>query len=114
MLAKVFVDCGVSGGVWGLQSSTPCVGSDDNVAKVSRPSALRPEVSSGPPQRRGRSLLKMVTTASSTPSCRPAPRQELLDRAIWSRTSAEIPSWREDGHPVWLLDLLPALEEDPT
>ena len=45
-----FVDCGVSGGVWGLKNgyALMCGGSDDNVAKV-QPAfdALKPEGDSG-------------------------------------------------------------------
>ena len=69
-----FVDCGVSGGVWGLQNgyALMCGGSDDDVAKV-QPAldALKPERR----RLRARRLRspapgtspRWSTTASSTP-----------------------------------------------
>jgi 6-phosphogluconate dehydrogenase len=118
-----FVDCGVSGGVWGLENgyALMCGGSDADVAKV-QPAfdALKPEGDSG------------FVHAGSTPGAGHFAKMvhngieyaimqayaegwELLDKVDMVENVTEVfDSWRQ-GTVIrsWLLDLLvAALEED--
>ena len=118
-----FVDCGVSGGVWGLKNgyALMCGGSDENVAKV-QPAfdALKPEGDSG------------FVHAGSTPGAGHFSKMvhngieyaimqayaegwELLDKVDMVENVTDVfNSWRE-GTVIrsWLLDLLvAALQED--
>ena len=118
-----FVDCGVSGGVWGLQNgyALMCGGSDANVAKV-QPAfdALRPEGESGfvhaGSQPGAGHFSKMVHNGIEYAVMQAyAEGWELLDKVDLVDNVPEVfASWRE-GTVIrsWLLDLLvAALEED--
>ena len=118
-----FVDCGVSGGVWGLQNgyALMCGGSDDNVAKV-QPAfdALKPEgefgfVHAGKTPGAGH-FSKMVHNGIEYAVMQAyAEGWELLDKVDMVENVTEVfRSWRE-GTVIrsWLLDLLvAALDED--
>ena len=118
-----FVDCGVSGGVWGLQNgyALMCGGSDDDVAKV-QPAldALRPEgdsgfVHAGKTPGAGH-FAKMVHNGIEYAMMQAyAEGWELLDKVdLVENVTAVFDSWRT-GTVIrsWLLDLLvAALEED--
>ena len=86
-----FVDCGVSGGVWGLKNgyALMCGGSDENVAKI-QPAfdALKPEGESASctqgSSRAPATSRRWSTTASSTRSCRPTPRAG----SCWTRSTS--------------------------
>ena len=126
MLAKKnvgFVDCGVSGGVWGLKNgyALMCGGSDDNVAKV-QPAfdALKPEgefgfVHAGRAAGAGH-FAKMVHNGIEYAIMQAyAEGWELLSKVDLVDNVTEVfDSWRE-GTVIrsWLLDLLvEALKED--
>ncbi|MBA2697242.1 MAG: decarboxylating 6-phosphogluconate dehydrogenase [Nocardioidaceae bacterium] len=118
-----FVDCGVSGGVWGLDNgyALMCGGDADNVAKV-QPAfdSLRPEgefgfVHAGPIG--AGHFSKMVHNGIEYGIMQAyAEGYELLEKAAVCENVTEVfRSWRE-GTVVrsWLLDLLvAALDEDP-
>jgi 6-phosphogluconate dehydrogenase len=118
-----FVDCGVSGGVWGLENgyALMCGGSDDDVAKV-QPAldALRPEgdhgfVHAGQTPGAGH-FAKMVHNGIEYAMMQAyAEGWELLEATDVVDNVAEVfDSWRA-GTVIrsWLLDLLvAALEED--
>lgn len=118
-----YVDCGVSGGVWGLQNGYALMagGSADDIAKV-QPAfdALRPEGDSGfvHAGRVGAGhFSKMVHNGIEYAMMQSyAEGYELLQKVdIVDNVTAVFDSWRE-GTVVrsWLLDLLvKALEEDP-
>ena len=85
-----FVDCGVSGGVWGLENGYALMygGSDEDVAKV-QPAfdALKPEGEFGSVHAGGSERAtsrRWSTTGSSTPSCRPTPRAG----SCWTRSTS--------------------------
>jgi 6-phosphogluconate dehydrogenase len=118
-----FVDCGVSGGIWGLENgyALMCGGSDDNVAKV-QPAfdALRPEGDKGfvhAGQRPGAGhFAKMVHNGIEYALMQAyAEGFELLEQVDLVENVVEVfDSWRE-GTVIrsWLLDLLvTALESD--
>src|SRR3954464_121443 len=117
-----FVDCGVSGGVWGLQNgyALMCGGSDDNVAKV-QPAfdALKPEgefgfVHAGKAPGAGH-FSKMVHNGIEYAIMQAyAEGWELLDKVDMVENVTEVfKSWRE-GTVIrsWLLDLLVAALAD--
>ncbi|HEX5090074.1 MAG TPA: decarboxylating 6-phosphogluconate dehydrogenase [Nocardioides sp.] len=118
-----FVDCGVSGGVWGLENgyALMCGGSDDDVAKV-QPAldALRPEgdhgfVHAGQAPGAGH-FAKMVHNGIEYAMMQAyAEGWELLEKVdIVDNVTEVFDSWRA-GTVIrsWLLDLLvAALEED--
>ena len=117
-----FVDCGVSGGVWGLQNgyALMCGGSPDDVAKV-QPAldALKPAdggfVHAGPKPGAGH-FAKMVHNGIEYAMMQAyAEGWELLEKVDVVDNVAEVfDSWRS-GTVIrsWLLDLLvAALEED--
>ncbi|HCB06018.1 MAG TPA: decarboxylating 6-phosphogluconate dehydrogenase [Nocardioides sp.] len=118
-----FVDCGVSGGVWGLENgyALMCGGSDDDVAKV-QPAldALRPEgdhgfVHAGQKPGAGH-FAKMVHNGIEYAMMQAyAEGWELLEKVDLVDNVTEVfDSWRA-GTVIrsWLLDLLvAALEED--
>ncbi len=118
-----FVDCGVSGGVWGLENgyALMCGGSDEDVAKV-QPAldALRPEgehgfVHAGQTPGAGH-FAKMVHNGIEYAMMQAyAEGWELLEAVDLVDNVAEVfDSWRA-GTVIrsWLLDLLvAALEED--
>jgi 6-phosphogluconate dehydrogenase len=118
-----FVDCGVSGGVWGLENgyALMCGGSDEDVAKV-QPAfdALRPDgdhgfVHAGKTPGAGH-FAKMVHNGIEYAMMQAyAEGWELLEKADVVDNVAEVfDSWRA-GTVIrsWLLDLLvAALEED--
>src|SRR6476620_1239790 len=118
-----FVDCGVSGGVWGLKNgyALMCGGSDEDVAKV-QPAfdALKPEgdsgfVHAGKAPGAGH-FAKMVHNGIEYAIMQAyAEGWELLEKVdLVDNVTAVFDSWREG--PVirsWLLDLLvAALKED--
>ena len=119
-----FVDCGTSGGVWGLENgyALMCGGSADDVAKV-QPAldALRPEgdggfVHAGKAPGAGH-FAKMVHNGIEYAMMQAyAEGWELLEKVDLVDNVPEVfDSWR-DGTVIrsWLLDLLvAALEEDP-
>jgi len=118
-----FVDCGVSGGVWGLQNgyALMCGGSDENVAKV-QPAfdALRPDGDSGfvhAGQTPGAGhFAKMVHNGIEYAIMQSyAEGWELLEKTDLVETVVDVfDSWRE-GTVIrsWLLDLLvEALRDD--
>ncbi len=119
-----FVDCGVSGGVWGLENgyALMCGGSDENVAKV-QPAfdTLKPEgesgfVHAGKTPGAGH-FSKMVHNGIEYAVMQAyAEGWELLDKVDMVENVTEVfKSWRE-GTVIrsWLLDLLVlALEQDP-
>lgn len=118
-----FVDCGVSGGVWGLKNgyALMCGGSDENVAKV-QPAldALRPEGDSGfvhAGQQPGAGhFAKMVHNGIEYAIMQAyAEGWELLEATDLVENVTDVfDSWRE-GTVIrsWLLDLLvAALRED--
>ncbi|GAA1778675.1 decarboxylating 6-phosphogluconate dehydrogenase [Nocardioides hankookensis] len=125
MLAKKgigFVDCGVSGGVWGLQNgyALMCGGSDEDVAKV-QPAldALKPEeggfVHAGKKPGAGH-FAKMVHNGIEYAMMQSyAEGWELLEKVDLVDNVTEVfDSWRS-GTVIrsWLLDLLvAAVEED--
>ena len=118
-----FVDCGVSGGIWGLENgyALMCGGSDEDVAKV-QPAfdALRPEgdhgfVHAGKKPGAGH-FAKMVHNGIEYAMMQAyAEGWELLDKVDLVDNVTEVfDSWRA-GTVIrsWLLDLLvAALEED--
>jgi 6-phosphogluconate dehydrogenase len=118
-----FVDCGVSGGVWGLKNgyALMCGGSDDDVAKV-QPAfdALRPEgdsgfVHAGPKPGAGH-FAKMVHNGIEYAIMQSyAEGFELLEKTDMVENVVDVfDSWRE-GTVIrsWLLDLLvEALRDD--
>jgi 6-phosphogluconate dehydrogenase len=119
-----FVDCGVSGGVWGLQNgyALMCGGSDDDVAKV-QPAfdALKPEGESGfvhaGKQPGAGHFAKMVHNGIEYAIMQSyAEGWELLNKVDLVENVTEVfDSWRE-GTVIrsWLLDLLvEALKTDP-
>lgn len=118
-----YIDCGVSGGVWGLENGYALMagGSADDIAKV-QPAfdALRPEGESGfvHAGRVGAGhFSKMVHNGIEYAMMQAyAEGYELLEKVdIVDNVTAVFDSWRE-GTVVrsWLLDLLvKALEEDP-
>jgi 6-phosphogluconate dehydrogenase len=126
MLAKKgigFVDCGVSGGVWGLQNgyALMCGGTDDDLAKV-QPAldALKPEeggfVHAGKKPGAGH-FAKMVHNGIEYAMMQSyAEGWELLEKVDLVDNVTEVfDSWRS-GTVIrsWLLDLLvAAVEEDP-
>jgi len=126
MLAKKgigFVDCGVSGGVWGLQNgyALMCGGTDDDVAKV-QPAldALKPDdggfVHAGKKPGAGH-FAKMVHNGIEYAMMQSyAEGWELLEKVDLVDNVTEVfDSWRS-GTVIrsWLLDLLvAAVEEDP-
>ncbi|MCW2771993.1 MAG: hypothetical protein JWN91_319 [Nocardioides sp.] len=126
MLAKKgigFVDCGVSGGVWGLKNgyALMCGGPDDDVAKV-QPAldALKPEeggfVHAGKKPGAGH-FAKMVHNGIEYAMMQSyAEGWELLEKVDLVENVTEVfDSWRS-GTVIrsWLLDLLvAAVEEDP-
>jgi 6-phosphogluconate dehydrogenase len=126
MLAKKgigFVDCGVSGGIWGLQNgyALMCGGTDDDVAKV-QPAldALKPEeggfVHAGKKPGAGH-FAKMVHNGIEYAMMQSyAEGWELLEKVDLVENVTEVfDSWRS-GTVIrsWLLDLLvAAVEEDP-
>ncbi len=89
-----FVDCGVSGGVWGLENgyALMCGGADDNVAKVQPVfDALKPEGEFGfvhAGQVRRRPLRQDGPQRHRVrASCRPTPRAGSCSRrSTWSTT----------------------------
>ena len=118
-----FVDCGVSGGVWGLKNgyALMCGGSDDDVAKV-QPAfdALKPEGEFGLRARRASAgaghFAKMVHNGIEYAIMQAyAEGWELLEKVDLVDNVTEVfDSWRE-GTVIrsWLLDLLvDALEDD--
>jgi 6-phosphogluconate dehydrogenase len=118
-----FVDCGVSGGVWGLQNgyALMCGGSDEDVAKV-QPAfdALRPDeggfVHAGKKPGAGH-FAKMVHNGIEYAMMQSyAEGWELLEKVDLVDNVTEVfDSWRS-GTVIrsWLLDLLvAAVEEDP-
>jgi len=118
-----FVDCGVSGGVWGLQNgyALMCGGSDENVAKV-QPAfdALRPDGDSGfvhAGQTPGAGhFAKMVHNGIEYAIMQSyAEGWELLEKTDLVENVVDVfDSWRE-GTVIrsWLLDLLvEALRDD--
>ncbi|MCY7395938.1 MAG: decarboxylating 6-phosphogluconate dehydrogenase [Nocardioides sp.] len=118
-----FVDCGVSGGVWGLQNgyALMCGGSEEDVAKV-RPAldALRPEGESGfvhAGRKPGAGhFAKMVHNGIEYAMMQAyAEGWELLDKVDLVENVTEVfDAWRV-GTVIrsWLLDLLvEALEDD--
>ena len=119
-----FVDCGVSGGVWGLQNgyALMCGGSDADVAKV-QPAfdALRPEGESGfvhaGKQPGAGHFSKMVHNGIEYAVMQAyAEGWELLETVDLVDNVPEVfASWRE-GTVIrsWLLDLLVAAIEDDT
>jgi len=126
MLAKKgigFVDCGVSGGVWGLKNgyALMCGGTDEDVAKV-QPAldALKPEeggfVHAGKKPGAGH-FAKMVHNGIEYAMMQSyAEGWELLEKVDLVDNVTEVfDSWRS-GTVIrsWLLDLLvAAVEEDP-
>ena len=118
-----FVDCGVSGGVWGLENGYALMagGDTDDIAKV-QPAfdALRPESQSGfvHAGRVGSGhFSKMVHNGIEYAMMQAyAEGYELLEKAdLVDDVTAVFDSWRE-GTVVrsWLLDLLvTALQDDP-
>ncbi len=117
-----FVDCGVSGGVWGLQNgyALMCGGTDEDVAKV-QPAldALKPEeggfVHAGKKPGAGH-FAKMVHNGIEYAMMQSyAEGWELLEKVdLVDNVSEVFDSWRS-GTVIrsWLLDLLvAALEED--
>ncbi len=116
-----FVDCGVSGGVWGLENGYGLMAGGDAAGCRRGHAGLRSRLAGGSARRgaivhagpvpgRG-TTRRWSTTASSTRSCRPGPRL----RASWTaaRTSCHdvtaAPSRRGSAEPVvrsWLLELL--------
>ncbi|NRQ49023.1 phosphogluconate dehydrogenase (NAD(+)-dependent, decarboxylating) [Aeromicrobium stalagmiti] len=118
-----YIDCGVSGGVWGLENGYALMagGSADDIAKV-QPAfdALRPEGESGfvHAGRVGAGhFSKMVHNGIEYAMMQAyAEGYELLEKVdMVDNVTAVFDSWRE-GTVVrsWLLDLLvKALEEDP-
>jgi len=117
-----FVDCGVSGGVWGLKNgyALMCGGSDEDVAKV-QPAldALKPEeggfVHGGRPPGAGH-FAKMVHNGIEYAMMQSyAEGWELLEKVdLVENVGAVFDSWRS-GTVIrsWLLDLLvAAVEED--
>lgn len=117
-----FVDCGVSGGVWGLQNgyALMCGGSDEDVAKV-QPAldALKPDeggfVHAGKKPGAGH-FAKMVHNGIEYAMMQSyAEGWELLEKVdLVDNVSEVFDSWRS-GTVIrsWLLDLLvAALEED--
>lgn len=119
-----FVDCGVSGGVWGLQNgyALMCGGSTEDVAKV-QPAfdALRPEGESGfvhAGQQPGAGhFSKMVHNGIEYAVMQAyAEGWELLEAVdVVDNVPEVFSSWRE-GTVIrsWLLDLLVAAIEDDT
>jgi 6-phosphogluconate dehydrogenase len=119
-----FVDCGVSGGVWGLENgyALMCGGSDDDVAKV-QPAfdALKPEgdlgfVHAGRTPGAGH-YAKMVHNGIEYAVMQAyAEGWELLEKTdLVEDVPATFNSWR-DGTVIrsWLLDLLTdAISKDP-
>lgn len=118
-----FVDCGVSGGVWGLKNgyALMCGGSDENVAKV-QPAldALKPDeggfVHAGQKPGAGH-FAKMVHNGIEYAMMQSyAEGWELLEKVDLVDNVTEVfDSWRS-GTVIrsWLLDLLvAAVEEDP-
>ena len=119
-----FVDCGVSGGVWGLKNgyALMCGGTDEDVAKV-QPAfdALRPEgdhgfVHAGTKPGAGH-FAKMVHNGIEYAMMQAyAEGWELLEKVdVVDNVTEVFRSWRE-GTVIrsWLLDLLvAALDEDP-
>jgi 6-phosphogluconate dehydrogenase len=118
-----FVDCGVSGGVWGLQNgyALMCGGTDEDVAKV-QPAldALKPEeggfVHAGQKPGAGH-FAKMVHNGIEYAMMQSyAEGWELLEKVDLVDNVTEVfDSWRS-GTVIrsWLLDLLvAAVEEDP-
>jgi 6-phosphogluconate dehydrogenase len=118
-----FVDCGVSGGVWGLENgyALMCGGSDENVAKVQpafdalRPAGDRGFVHAGHQPGAGH-FAKMVHNGIEYAIMQAyAEGFELLEKVDLVENVVEVfDSWRE-GTVIrsWLLDLLvAALEED--
>lgn len=119
-----FVDCGVSGGVWGLENgyALMCGGSEDDVAKV-QPAfdALRPEgesgfVHAGPKPGAGH-FAKMVHNGIEYALMQSyAEGWELLEKSEMVENVVDVfDSWR--GGTVirsWLLDLLVASLRDDT
>lgn len=117
-----FVDCGVSGGVWGLQNgyALMCGGSDENVAKV-QPAfdALRPESESGfvhAGKKPGAGhFAKMVHNGIEYAIMQSyAEGFELLEKVDLVDNVVDVfDSWRE-GTVIrsWLLDLLVAALQD--
>src|SRR6476660_6758335 len=119
-----FVDCGVSGGVWGLKNgyALMCGGSDEDVAKV-QPAfdALKPEGDSGfvhaGKQPGAGHFSKMVHNGIEYAIMQSyAEGWELLNKVDLVENVTEVfDSWRE-GTVIrsWLLDLLvEALKTDP-
>ena len=118
-----FVDCGVSGGVWGLKNgyALMCGGSDEDVAKV-QPAfdALKPEGEFGfvhAGKAGAGHFAKMVHNGIEYAIMQAyAEGWELLEKVDMVDNVTEVfDSWRE-GTVIrsWLLDLLvAALEEDP-
>jgi len=119
-----FVDCGVSGGVWGLQNgyALMCGGSDADVAKI-QPAfdALKPEGDSGfvhaGKQPGAGHFSKMVHNGIEYAVMQAyAEGWELLEAVDLVDSVPEVfASWRE-GTVIrsWLLDLLVAAIEDDT
>src|SRR6478672_11142985 len=117
-----FVDCGVSGGVWGLKNgyALMCGGSDEDVAKV-QPAfdALKPEGESGfvhaGKQPGAGHFAKMVHNGIEYAIMQAyAEGWELLDKVDMIENVTEVfASWRE-GTVIrsWLLDLLVAALQD--
>ena len=119
-----FVDCGVSGGVWGLKNgyALMCGGADDDVAKV-QPAfdALKPEgefgfVHAGKAPGAGH-FSKMVHNGIEYAIMQSyAEGWELLEKVdVVDNVTEVFRSWRE-GTVIrsWLLDLMvAALDEDP-
>ncbi|MGA8850835.1 MAG: decarboxylating 6-phosphogluconate dehydrogenase [Aeromicrobium sp.] len=119
-----YVDCGVSGGVWGLENGYALMagGSDDDIAKVQFAfDALKPEGDSGfvHAGRVGAGhFSKMVHNGIEYAMMQAyAEGFELLEKVdMVDNVTAVFDSWRE-GTVVrsWLLDLLvKALEDDPS
>jgi 6-phosphogluconate dehydrogenase len=118
-----YIDCGVSGGVWGLENGYALMagGTEDDIAKV-KPAfdALKPEGESGfvHAGRVGAGhFSKMVHNGIEYAMMQAyAEGYELLEKVdMVDNVTAVFDSWRE-GTVVrsWLLDLLvKALEEDP-
>ncbi|MDD9347660.1 phosphogluconate dehydrogenase (NAD(+)-dependent, decarboxylating) [Mumia sp.] len=118
-----FVDCGVSGGVWGLEEGYALMvgGSPDDIAKVAPAfEALRPSPTTGYVRAGGVGaghFAKMVHNGIEYAMMQAyAEGYELLDKVDLVEDVTEVfASWRE-GTVVrsWLLDLLvKALEDDP-
>jgi len=119
-----FVDCGVSGGVWGLQNgyALMCGGSDEDVAKV-QPAfdALKPEGESGfvhaGKQPGAGHFAKMVHNGIEYAIMQAyAEGWELLEKVDLVDNVTEVfDSWRE-GTVIrsWLLDLLVVALKDDT